>query len=394
MSCDNSSSSANPTTTFPNAAQMGLLSSNLPVVWKEICAIQQQILEASSQCQPGGGKMCVTVGGTTPMTFVSGVESITVTNGGSGYETDEPHLIVVPPVGSLGAGAELDIVTNGGSILSVSVTNAGSGYQPISATMSVSSVAGLGAVLEPLVDGSGKIVYVNIADGGSGYTVDDTVTASRAVLPNPAYVNAVFKITSVGITGEILEVAILNSGSGYQPSVATVQVVSSLNNLLPYPLGTGFSATVITDVLGAVTQVIVTNTGVGYANFPPYLVISNPGTGAETQVTESGGSITSITVTESGSEYVLPISGTVFNPPTAGLPNPPVTPAVVAINIAENTYGTDPNLYWQVWAGTTTDKSIQSQLNQVLSYFKGLGYTIDIRSNPQTGSTIVWQICW
>lgn len=357
--------------------------------------IQQAILAASSQCQPGGGSMCTTVGGNTPMTFIDGVESVTVVNGGSGYFEDTPSVYFEPPVGvTPSVIATGTVVTNGGNVMEITITNPGAGYQPVPATMSVSTISGIGAILEPLVNGAGEIVGVNIVNGGTGYTVSDSVTATRAVLPNIAYVDAVFAITSVSITGQILAVAILNPGSGYQDSVTEARIVSTLNPLVSYPLGTGFMGTVLTDNTGAITQVVIDNTGAGYATFAPYLVITDPGTGANTTVTLSGTSVASISVTEPGTNYTTSATGTVFNPPTASLPNPPVTQAVVTINVATNTFGTDPNLYWQVWAGTATNKQIQMQLNQVLSYFKGLGYTIQIQTNPETGSTIQWKICW
>lgn len=384
-----------PGTGFPTAPQMEQLATNLPVVWEEICMLQQAILAASSQCQPGGGQMCTIVAGSTPMTFVSGVETVTVVNGGSGYFNDTPAVYFEPPVGvTPGSIATGTVTTNGGNILSVNITFAGLGYQPVPATMSVSSLLGVGAVLEPLVNGAGNIVNINIANAGSGYTVNDTVTATRAVLPNIAYVNAVFRITSVSITGEIIEVAILNPGSGYQDSTTQVKIVSTLNPLLPYPLGTGFIANVITDSFGTITNVLVDNVGAGYAVFPPYLIITDPGTGATTTVTLSGSSVASIAVNTPGTQYTNLATGTVYNPPTAALPNPPATPAVVTINVAQNTFGTNPNLYWQVWAGTATNKPILMQMNAVLSYFKGLGYTIQIQTNPATGSTIQWKICW
>lgn len=383
-----------PGTGFPNAANMQQMSINLPVVWEEICMIQQAILAAASQCQPGGGKMCTTVGGNTPMTFVSGVDSVTVVNGGIGYYVDQPAIAFIPPVGSLGAGATATLTTNGSNILAVNITNGGSGYEPVPATMTVTSLTGVNAALEPLVNAAGEIVAINIVNAGTGYTLNDTVTATRAVLPNIAYVDAVFKITAVGVAGDILSVAILNPGSGYQDSVTEVKIVSTLNPLLDYPLGSGFMGTVITTPLGVVTQVLVDNIGAGYAAYHPYLVITDPGTGAQTSVTLSGTSVSSIAVTNSGSNYTSGPTGTVFNPPTAALPNPPAIPAVVTINTTSNTFGTNPNLYWQVWAGTTTNKPIQSQLNAVLSYFTGLGYTITIQSNPSTGSTIQWKVCW
>lgn len=469
-----------PGSGFPNAATMVQLATNFPVVWEEICKLQQAILAASSQCQIGGGQMCTTVAGSTPMTFVTGITEINVTSttttvpsyetvtasagqtivntavstiamtgttsylqvfvngifqqegalfnyivtganqitflsplalnddvaiysyatgvtvgGGSGYYNDTPAVYFEPPVGVIpSVVATGTVTTNGGNIISINITNGGAGYQPVPATMSVSSLTGVGAILEPLVNGAGGVVTVNIVNGGTNYTIGDTVTATRAVLPNIAYVNAIFQITSVSITGEIVGVAVLASGSGYQDSVTTPVIVSSLDPLVSYPLGTGFLGSVFTDVGGTITAVTVNNAGAGYAVYPPYLVISDPGTGAVTQVTLSGTSVASIAVIEPGSGYTQNATGIVFNPPTASLPNPPANPAIVDIVVAENTYGTIPGLYYQVWAGLATNRPIQLQLNSVLAYFKGLGYTIIIQTNPLTGSTIQWKICW
>lgn len=380
---------------FPNASLMQQMALNHPIVWQEISMIQQAILAASSQCQLGSGKMCTTVVGNTPMTFVSGIESVTVNDGGFGYFIDSPSLYFEPPVGVIPAVIATGTVsTNGGNITGITITDGGLGYQPVSASMSVSSLTGLGAILEPLVNGAGEIVGVNIIDGGSGYTVGDSVTATRAVIPNIAYVDAVFAITGVSLAGQILSIAILNTGSGYQNSVAEARIVSSLNPFVSYPLGTGFLGTVLTDILGTITQVMIDNPGAGYSTYSPYLIISDPGTGAETSVTLTGQSVTSVQILNPGTEYTSLATGTIFNPPTASLPNPPATQASVTINVSENIFGTNPNLYWQVWAGTATDKQIEIQLNQVLSYFKGLGYTIQIQTNPETGSSIQWKICW
>ena len=380
-------------TGFPTATQMEGLATNLPVVWEEICAIQQAVLAASSQCQPGGGQMCTTVGGSTPMTFVNGVSSVHVDVVGSGYYLDYPGVVFIPPVGSVPSiTATATVTTNGGNILSINVINGGLGYQPVPATLAVSSVGGTLAVLEPLVNASGQIMGINIVNGGSGYTTADSIIATRAVLPNPGYVNAIFAITSVSITGQIIGIAILNPGSGYQNSITTLQIVSSLNPLLPYPIGGSFIGTVLTDSFGVInSNVLINNTGAGYADILPYLVITDPGTGATTSLTLSGTSIASIAVTSPGTQYTQSATGAVLNPPTYIAP---VVPAVVTVNVANNTFGTNPALYWQVWAGTTTDKAISTQLNAVLSYFAGLGYTIQIQSNPATGSTIVWNVSW
>lgn len=388
-----------PGTGFPSSSQMELLALNNAVVWEEICMLQQAILAAASQCQVGGGQMCTTVGGTTPMTFINGLLSVTVVQGGQGYLIDTPSVFFEPPVGATPSTvATGTVVTNGGNILEIIMTDAGMGYDPVPASMSVSSLTGDNADIQPLVNAAGAIVGVNIVNAGTDYTVDDSVIATRAVLPNIAYVDAVFKITSVSLLGEILSVAVIVPGSGYQPSVTEAKIVSTLNPSVPYPLGTGFMSTTIVANDGSIDHVIITNTGAGYATYNPYLVITDPGTGAQTTVHLTGTVVSSITVEQPGTGYTTGATGTVFNPSTAGLPNPPNSevgqPADVTINVSTNTFGTNPNLYYQVWAGTLTNKQIQLQLNQVLSYFKGLGYSIVIQTNPATGSTIAWRICW
>lgn len=383
-----------PGSGFPNAASMEQIATNNAIIWAEICAIQQAILAASSQCQPGGGSMCTTVGGNTPMTFVSGILDISVLNPGAGYMEDTPAVKFIPPVGSGASGATATMITNGGNILEIDIVDGSSGYQPIPATLSVSTLTGNGAILQPLVNASGQVVSVNIVNSGAGYTTQDTVIATRSVSPNPAYVNAVFQIAAVSITGQILSVLVLNPGSGYQDSITTVEIVSTLNPNMPYPMGTGFTGSVLTTPTGTITGVVISNTGYGYSTMSPYLVITDPGMGATTKVNLLNDTVESVTVLTPGTNYTQNAVGTIFNPVMAPIPNPPAMSAQVFINVNKNTYGTDPMLYWQVWAGTTTNKPISGQLNTVLNYFKGLGYTISILSNPLTGNTIMWKICW
>ncbi len=374
---------------------MAGFSLNNALVWQEISAIQQAILAAASQCQPGGGQTCTTVAGNTPMTFISGVASVAVNSGGIGYYTDVPSVKFIPPYNQVPTTlATATVTTNGGAIISLNMTNNGAGYQPVNSSITITSAAGLGAVIQPQVNAAGNIQSVTIVTPGAGYLTTDTLTAIRAVAPNSNYVDAKLIITSVDVNGGITGVAIIVNGTGYQPSVTTVEIVSNLNSNLLYPLGAGFAGTVYVDTTGIITGVTVTSSGAGYINYQPYLVINNAGSGAITSVSLNGTSVSSVTVLDSGNNYSLPISGTIYNPPTAYAPNPPAIPANVTVNLSTNSYGTNPNLYWQVWSGAVSNDSISRQMSAVLSYFTSIGYTIQIQSNPNTGSTIQWVICW
>ena len=398
-----------PGTGFPTSSLMESLALNQSVVWEEICKIQQAILAAASQCQPGGGQMCTVVAGNTPMTFVSGLTSIAIASAGTGYYVDGPAVKFIPPRGSSASGAAGNVVTNGGKILAINMTSAGTGYAPFSSTLNIAPLNfGYGAVLHPIVNSSGQIVSVVIVNAGSSYTMGDTITATRALAPNGAYIDAVFQITGLtpppppwmssgGAGAGILSVSVLVPGTGYEPALASVQIVSSIDPTVPYPMGAGFTGTVLIDdstSQGFVSGVAISNGGAGYATYPPYLVISNQGTGASTQVTLAGTSVASIAVITSGSNYVQPITGIVYNPLTVPGPNPPSVSANVTLTIATNTYNTNPNQYYQVYAGTITNKQLSMQMNTVISYFTGLGYTITRQSNPATGTTLAWRVCW
>ena len=380
---------------FPSASAMEQMALNSPVIWREICAIQQAILAAASQCQIGGGRMCTVVGGDTPMTFVTGVKEVVVINGGSGYVIDRPAVRLVPPSGIYdqftGATAFTRIVTNGSKILDVTVTSQGIGYEPIPSVLTVTSVGGIGAELIPLIDGSSGVVGVTVPNGGIGYVVGDEVTATRAVPLHPAYVDAVMSVASVSITGAITGVRVNRPGTGYQARITSVEVVSSVDMTQAYPLGAGFAARAVVSDSGTVTGVILDDGGSGYAAFSPRLVISDPGTGATATVTVAGDAISSVSIVTEGTNYTGNATGSVLNPPTA---SDPTQAAQVNIVTSVNTWGTDPQMYYRTWAGLVTNKATQLQLNAVTGYFTKLGYSINIISNPATGNTILWKVCW
>jgi hypothetical protein len=358
---------------------------------------------------------------------------IVILNPGSGYEPSTTQVEIVSSLNPLlpypiGAGFMATVLTSDAIVETLGIITPGTGYTDGSySNVPLTGGTGSGATADITVVG-GEVTFILSGSFGSGYTNGDILSVSNANLggtiatfgiltSGSSYTDGVYlNVPLIGGTGTgaiadiivtagiISTVTIVNGGTGY----LTTDILSALaadiggtgagfSVAIATLRGSGFSVPLLMST-GAITGVVVDNTGEGYAVISPYLVISNPGSGALTAVTLGTGlsatSIASIAVIQPGTNYVLPISGTVFNPATAPLPNPPASPAVVTINIANNTFGTNPNEYWNVWAGAATNKPIQLQLNAVLSYFTNLGYTIQIISNPATGSTISWSIGW
>lgn len=397
---------------FPDASTLAGMSTNWPVVWAEISALQQAILTASSQCpspcngpggNPGlGGKTNVCIGGTTPMTYMSGITAVTVISGGAGYYIDKPSVKFIPPYGVTIPPADVatgTVTTNGTSITGITVIPGSAGYQPRVTTASVSSLTGTGAVLSVVTSSLGTVYSISVITPGSGYTPTDTINIVRAIAPNIVYTNASAVIGGLDVSGGILSVNVLVAGTGYEPSVTRVSVVSSVTPSLIYPVGTGLQSSVLTDnITGEIQGVVIINGGHGYANLLPQLVVTDPGTGVVAVVALNGAlvvppgnSVTSVTITNSGNNYTQDATATIVNPVTAPAPT---TPAQILLTIPVNPFCTNPNLYYQVWAGTVTNSSIQSQLDFVRTYFTNLGYNVKLGTNPATGSTLEWCICW
>ena len=71
--------------------------------------------------------------------------------------------------------------------------------------------------------------------------------------------------------------------------------------------------------------------------------------------------------------------------------------ANTALGLTAQTYtATNPSSvsYYNVWSGTTTDRAKTDQMNQVIEYFKNLGYTIERLKNTTTNKNIKWVITY
>lgn len=159
--------------------------------------------------------------GVNPFLPPGRIVSVPVTNGGSGYGS--------API-------------SGGAITSVVVVNGGSGFDITdSPSITVSDPTGSGAVLSLNIS-VGSVLSVNVVSGGSGYTrptfvIQESATAVgvrlRANIESITYAYPTLTVTDSGggsgaelypvvAGGKIVDITVLNTGSGYVNPVVTV----------------------------------------------------------------------------------------------------------------------------------------------------------------------------
>ena len=141
----------------------------------------------------------------------TGVNSVTVNNGGTGY-TSAPTVALT---GGGGTGATATATIASGVVTSVTITNAGTGYTS-APTVAFSGGGGSGAAGTAVLVGT-SVAQVSVTNGGSGYTTAPTVQLNGG---GGSGATAYATVSA----GAVLSVTITNSGSGYTsaPSVAFV----------------------------------------------------------------------------------------------------------------------------------------------------------------------------
>lgn len=175
----------------------------------------------------------------------SRITEITMTNNGSGYDSEAPAPVVTieVPTGAHPIQAYGVAVLSGGGIQSIDVRNSGNGYT--NATCSIVGGGGSGATAEVIVSG-GEVVSIEMLTPGTGYTSQPYVTifgdGSNAI----AGTALIFTSAVVGVhitESSVLGVTVVNSGSGYieipevtiapPPSGTTATAVASIAAYLP-----------------------------------------------------------------------------------------------------------------------------------------------------------------
>ena len=233
------------------------------------------------------------------------IDTLTITNGGSGY-------IVAPGVSILGdgTGASATCTINGsGEVDSISIGAAGSGYSF--------------AIAQFLINSGVKTLTVT--NGGSGYDPDNPPTVTISIPTSPDGIQAT-ATASVSVGGEITGLTITEDGSGYETApTVTFSGSGGATATATIETGSGAAASVglgdpditsgldqwaveqaASDSAGQIDRIEMTSAGLNYIDGDVTITITGDGSGATgTAVIDNNGQITDITIGNAGSGYTF-----------------------------------------------------------------------------------------
>ena len=221
-------------------------------------------------------------------------------DGGQGYTSYNPPIpVVAGPSNPNGTPAKLSLTVNDetGMVDSLTITNSGSGYDFIPA-ISFKNPGGaeIGA---PTIDSEGRVNIGSIVvnEMGSGYSNPPIVYIDEA--PDGG-INAQ-AISRINQDGQVYEIQVTNRGRGYvtPPRVAIVNPI-------------GAQVLDVTVASGSVTNIEMLTGGQGYTDAPSVYIVDDRkdgygepigGTGAKAAATIFNGEITDINITDFGVGY-------------------------------------------------------------------------------------------
>ncbi len=246
---------------FLPAVDARLKARNDRVIYAEICAIEQQILDTINNCT-GTAPLEITINGGTPITTPNGIESIMVLDGGSQYIESSP-------------------------------------------TVAITSTAGTGFAAIPLVDlTTGAVIGFNISDRGSDYEVGDVVDVTHALGATGILFEGVVSAVSDVAPFDVLGITITVGGTGYLDT----PYVTILD---PESTGSGFIGTIELDPAdNSVVEISILNGGRNYSTNSTAIIVGDVGV---------GGSNAIITTTTQSSMYNVNVDPSHYYEVWAGL---------------------------------------------------------------------------
>ena len=268
------------------------------------------------------------------------IDTVTVTNQGSGYVKNISIFPTVTINDPTGFGAVLEANVSAGKIVSIDVIAPGAGYtNPVivitggsgtgaaatATTKNVQEAGGVQPTARAVLSG-GAITGINLSSGGSGYTSAPTVTIVPGSGDSGIGAQATAVLSGSGLTG----ITVSNKGSNYSsPTIsftggggegaqASAVLEGSVTNITLISPGSGYTSAPTVTLTGGggsgatavattdgniITSIAIVSGGVGYTSEPSVVITGGGGTGAVADSVVDYDKINSITVTSAGTGY-------------------------------------------------------------------------------------------
>ena len=234
---------------------------------------------------------------------VYGVKDVIVTNGGSGYDPNDPPKLSIGNCGTPIRDAVLRAnIADNGEILSVDVIDPGEGYNPLRLVIDSTDTG--------ITQADANIVlWEEDQYGPDGTTIlapAGSVNYIQVTRPGDGYFSATARLEGGGgsgaelvpTTGQVTGLAVENNGRNYTAEDITI-VISG---------GGGQNAEGVAEVnqFGKIESINVTNPGEFFETPPLIQIIGGGGSGAQAEATINLGRIESIDLLNSGGGYTSP----------------------------------------------------------------------------------------
>ena len=169
---------------------------------------------------PTSGVQATAVAITTSVGKVKSIKEIRLVNPGSGYDPDNPPLVVLSGGNGVGAAVTLGVVDAG--ISTIVISQRGRGYTGTPTLTFSDPPAGVGnttATGVPIIDSVGIIQEIQFTNVGAGYTDNPTVTFSG--------------ISSTGIGTYIYNEVVTGQLSGTEAFVRDFKILTTIDDVNP-----------------------------------------------------------------------------------------------------------------------------------------------------------------
>ena len=224
-----------------------------------------------------------------------GLKSITKNSGGDGYDIQNPPTVEFEPDYKLATNYASGIVVKWGGkrYQSKNVGQSSNTLYPThtsgNVTLGTIEWTYLGLAASATAEVDGRVISINVTNGGGGYTSEPSVSISGGGASSSTQATAVAQITEGKVTG----ITVTNSGSGYTQAAGLPTIIITGGN------GAGATATAV--VRGPLKDITITAAGSQYTYEPVIKLIS--GSGAVAYPSILNGKIESAIVTFGGSGY-------------------------------------------------------------------------------------------